>query len=582
MAGCQFQRPADVLPDAGPDAPTDAPTDARPDLVQGTYAFRHVVGTAATERPLDLSALTIQALIPTGSGFATAAGLAHADGTFEINDVAPGVLYVLRLGRVAFVTDQHTLALRHVVPTRNGVAAVTQPTPVTLRIDGPLPFATGDELVVVSRMADVEAWVALTPGLTSVAETVDWMNDTLSWYGNKAGTLPDATAGDDFLAIHYRNTPAATPSGRAIQQIVAASDISATALRDGQGNTIETTVAAPARTFSMPAGLPLTQYVTGHSATSRPLGASVECAALPGQAVDRQPDGGSRTGPPIVAIRYNNAVPTTLDLSGTYADPFPANWPRYCLIAYRRGRSLRVPNTTTATVVQTGTERVAVAASLVGTPTSPPTALRIRGQDGERGGLLRNDGMPVEISWTGSAQATQYNVTIYQLRAQGTRTTPSMLITIVTPTPSLTVPAELLAGSDFITFVVSAVSSNNAYATGTLLPDGIPGGTASTATAMFRWSATCGDGSLDVGEDCDTNGTATPACDSDCTTAVCGDGVRNAAAGELCDSIVDTPGCDSDCTANQCGDGHVNSETEQCDDGGTTPGDGCSATCTTE
>jgi cysteine-rich repeat protein len=98
---------------------------------------------------------------------------------------------------------------------------------------------------------------------------------------------------------------------------------------------------------------------------------------------------------------------------------------------------------------------------------------------------------------------------------------------------------------------------------------------------MFRWSATCGDGVPDVGEACDASA-ETAACDADCTAVQCGDGVRNVTAGELCDSIVDTPGCDSDCTANTCGDGYWNVETEQCDDGGTAPGDGCSATCTNE
>ncbi len=581
VVACQFARPRDVQPDAGPDAPIDAPTDARPELVQGTYSFRHVVGAEATERPLDLSALTVQALIPAASGFSTAAGQARADGTFEIDNVTPGAPFMLRLGRLAFVTNQHTIALRKTVPTRSGVAVATQPTSVALQIDGALPFESTDEVIVLSRLADVEAWLQTAPGQTSVNADVDWIDGTLSWYGDKLGMLPDASAGDDFLAIQYRTTPAATPAGRSIQQIVAASDISATILREGQANSVATTLGSLARTFSMPPSLSLAPYATGHSAFSRPLGASVECAALPGPAVDRQPNGDSRMGPPIVAFRHNALVPTTLDLGGTYGDPFPATWTRHCLIEYRRGRSLRVPTTTTAYVLSTGTQRVAAATSLFGTPTPPPTAIRVRGQDGDRGGLLRNDGMPVVITWTGSAQATQYNVTIYRLRAQGTRTAPALLISITTPDPALTIPAELLAGSDFITFVVSAVSSSNAYAAGTLVPEGIPGGSASAATAMFRWSTTCGDSTPDVGEDCDAGG-ETASCDADCTTAQCGDGVRNVTAGELCDSIVDTPGCDSDCTANTCGDGHVNLETEQCDDGGTTAGDGCSATCTTE
>jgi cysteine-rich repeat protein len=61
----------------------------------------------------------------------------------------------------------------------------------------------------------------------------------------------------------------------------------------------------------------------------------------------------------------------------------------------------------------------------------------------------------------------------------------------------------------------------------------------------------CGDGELDTGETCDEGG-ETATCDDDCTDVVCGDSVLNQTAGE------------------------------ECDDGGTVPGDGCSATCTIE
>ena len=63
---------------------------------------------------------------------------------------------------------------------------------------------------------------------------------------------------------------------------------------------------------------------------------------------------------------------------------------------------------------------------------------------------------------------------------------------------------------------------------------------------------------------------------------VCGDGVVD--TGEQCDdgNTASGDGCSATCTtetpANVCGDGTVGG-TEQCDDGNTTSGDGCSATC---
>jgi cysteine-rich repeat protein len=58
----------------------------------------------------------------------------------------------------------------------------------------------------------------------------------------------------------------------------------------------------------------------------------------------------------------------------------------------------------------------------------------------------------------------------------------------------------------------------------------------------------------------------------------------NVAKGEQCDvGGQQTSGCDTNCTYAVCGDGTTNSSAgEQCDDNNTTPGDGCSATCTLE
>jgi cysteine-rich repeat protein len=112
----------------------------------------------------------------------------------------------------------------------------------------------------------------------------------------------------------------------------------------------------------------------------------------------------------------------------------------------------------------------------------------------------------------------------------------------------------------------------------------------------------CGNGFVDndgpsgpsIDEECD-NGTTTDnaACDGDCTIPVCGDNRFNSAAGEACDPGtvgVNVASCNADCTVPACGDGKVNraftpagaAGVEQCDDGNTTAGDGCSATCQIE
>ncbi|CAD8154480.1 unnamed protein product [Paramecium octaurelia] len=125
----------------------------------------------------------------------------------------------------------------------------------------------------------------------------------------------------------------------------------------------------------------------------------------------------------------------------------------------------------------------------------------------------------------------------------------------------------------------------------------------------------CGNGIINAGEDCDdSNNTSSDGC-SDCVTDVgwvcsgtpsvcskkCGNGVRN--QGEECDdgNAVNNDGCSnckidtdyvctggSDSTADKCkaipdicGDG-IQKSTEECDDGNTLNGDGCSKQCKIE
>jgi cysteine-rich repeat protein len=94
----------------------------------------------------------------------------------------------------------------------------------------------------------------------------------------------------------------------------------------------------------------------------------------------------------------------------------------------------------------------------------------------------------------------------------------------------------------------------------------------------------CGDNVTDPGnlETCDTGGNSAT-CDADCTGALCGDGFTNPATipPEQCDGPGETATCDPDCTNAICNDGYINvTKGEECEDGNTMGGDGCSATCT--
>lgn len=136
-----------------------------------------------------------------------------------------------------------------------------------------------------------------------------------------------------------------------------------------------------------------------------------------------------------------------------------------------------------------------------------------------------------------------------------------------------------------------------------------------SANGTLTVQSRCGDAFASGSESCDSGGVNTYACDYDCSSVYCADGVFNAVAGEQCDdgnnsqgdgcnsscqievcgnSVVDAGeacdmgtsdsiSCDGDCSAATCGDGHVNTQAgESCEDGNTNSGDGCSSTCTIE
>ena len=92
----------------------------------------------------------------------------------------------------------------------------------------------------------------------------------------------------------------------------------------------------------------------------------------------------------------------------------------------------------------------------------------------------------------------------------------------------------------------------------------------------------CGDGFLDAGEECDDGNTVPgDGCSGTCTLETCGDGVVNGS--EECDDMngVNGDGCDNNCTFTACGNGIVTAP-EECDDGNTVPGDGCDGSCLIE
>jgi hypothetical protein len=96
----------------------------------------------------------------------------------------------------------------------------------------------------------------------------------------------------------------------------------------------------------------------------------------------------------------------------------------------------------------------------------------------------------------------------------------------------------------------------------------------------------CGDGNQDdPDEACDDgNQTDDDTCSNTCAMPVCGDGIVQMGAGEVCDDAVNDGGyngCAADCAALGpfCGDGNTDDPDEGCDDNNMDSQDGCLASC---
>jgi hypothetical protein len=143
----------------------------------------------------------------------------------------------------------------------------------------------------------------------------------------------------------------------------------------------------------------------------------------------------------------------------------------------------------------------------------------------------------------------------------GVQTTGGATTTAPGTTGTPTTGDDLTTGSGGAT-TTSADPTTGDPTTGTTATDPATGSSStaddttvgSTSTGM---AATCGDGVVDAGEECDDAGES-KACDADCSAAQCGDGHVNDAAGEVCDEAGESLSCDADCSLSQCGDGVIN------------------------
>lgn len=571
-----------TIPDTPPDASPDA-AEPRPQLssVRGrVFTTCHQI-LADIDLPTDLSTAVIQVLVSDHSpgGHRIVNGHGDANGGFVIDDVPDDVSFTLRINDDYYVTDQHAVDLHSETGVRCAPPPeqAASPTPVTLRMTGMTPFSTAtDRIDIDSFSVDYFNQVFAADGKTAIDTTFDWRSGF-------SPSLLNAALGDELLVIHRRLEDvrdASTLRTHSELRIVDAFQTSDITLHDGVSGTITGAFEPVALNRTASFSLDRSLFDAGYDAMSIPQSTSLSFGAKPPGSVFAE-----TTTSLIFKDRSRGTSLVDTVTNYRFADPFPGSWARSVELLYSRRRfvGLPIPHIVGvfATIQSHTLQREADTGTVHTAPSlHPPDGAQVGGVDFTLGGKVVFDGRsPVHITWNPVPSSSLYVVRVEHLDLENIGPIPLPVATFVTTATSLQLPATLFHDGDFYVFLLAAAQTPVDYSAGHLVPQGLTDVRAQLPSGRFRFSSHCGDGVLQTDEECDTRGESAT-CNIDCTKALCGDGMRNATAGEACDAVFDAPGCNSDCTLPVCGDHHVNNALEDCDDGNATDdGNGCDAHC---
>lgn len=462
-------------------------------------------------------------------------GTGRADGSFVIPGV-PDEAYLLELDPPGagparrFVTDQRTVEIRDEHVGRCAPPPVIAGLPMVVRYD--LTGVTDGRLWFGSLAG---GWrTSLSPGHPVTGH----VNDSFLWPGPKV----DAAQGDDLYVVAADVSHVAFGN----ETVVGATrwvSLTGTSIDDVQETAVAATlppVEAPVQTGS----------VAIDPAAFAPGAAEVRIAVLANPwsaAATSGTEGAVNTGNEVVAITAS-VRDQALAVPYTYRDPFPAAWHRSVMTSYVVRRYVALHNALPNMDIQSVPGGYEDHTPDRATPSlmarvSPPTALTVNGGEFDAGGKLAFGGAPLTLQWTAAPGAQLYEVG-WWYHVEGQRE--PVVETVTTAETSVRLPWALFQAGRSYTFSVAAIATPTDYAAGQLVPELATRASFRVVSGRFRPMASCGDGVVQVDEECDTAGESA-ACNADCTIAYCYDGIVNRAAGETCEPLNDLT-CSTSCT----------------------------------
>ena len=434
-----------------------------PPVTRTITGFAHIVthdlkGTP-TVFPIDLYDTLVTAQVPTADGWDVREGPTTHDGTFEIDDVPPGYVWlevddVATGDRQLLWTNASQLAFEENAVGRGDANLAHPGTTLTLGpIDGLAPVADGDSFQLTS--GDLGFAANLFPGLVNGATT---FQTTRSWGGQP---LISAMAGDDLMIAQVR------PSTVGGVDII--SPVKAAHLTLEQRDAANTSVTGH---FETPPALDydlvwLRSLFVDAAADTHPT----RVGTIPGvDAALRAMPGGPRYGtsplaPPVLS--FASVLPrdtTDLDLPFQLANPYPPDWlfndftmtfPVTVIPPDGIDEGLQLP-----AQFEVDTNQLASAAAPIEPLVTPPRAPQLDGHDlfTDLAGTTTSP----TLSWSPPriGRADAYVITVYQWIVLYHNTTLVPIATLIVPgeVTSVRLPSRLLETGEHYVLQMAALS----------------------------------------------------------------------------------------------------------------------------
>lgn len=484
------------------------------------------------ERPEDLTAVDLAAYAPDADGGALVRypGTGAADGTFVIPDVPMGPYY-LEIARTPIErrrrVDVYWLA-SHVVDLGTSEAGgpldddAPAPTTIQLMMDGLAPWAAGDGVRFYAEDQGRGMDVSTGAGTGDTAIVASFLY------------APPLVADTVHLVQTRVTQRAANWSTRAAIRTATRPGITQTSgitlvgsFEVGDVKTVTPSVEAPALAM--------------HLGIFDPGTHAAEIVASP---VRRSAEG--RPGITLMTD-VRSYVETGPAQEVSLRDGLPP-WERHSSIQFV-GTRRQIISPNFAPTIRSSVREDFYA--FPGTGTYPPQL--VLNADNvlampvvSRGGAPFSDavvkpGELVSFRWDPVPGAAYYEVVLDALNVVGPNFGDAT-VTLLTTETSATVPTRDIGDIAMAVVSITAVSTGDYR--GRPRDFVAPGKRSRTGAGVLVVSATCGNGTMDEGEQCDPGATGeTAACDYDCTMTMCLDGVVNRTAGETCDVGVSVPAC---------------------------------------